>query len=86
MKTAISSGTTATKAQARHSVRPQRKAHNHERDYTALLKAIRRSFDFMKQEFTDFFMTDVTGLYDLFISKLPAEKQIHTCRACRKFI
>jgi hypothetical protein len=86
MKTAISSGTTATKTQASHSARPRRKAHNHERDYNSLLRAIRRSFDSLKSKYSDFFMTDAAGLYDLFISKLPAEKQIHTCRACRKFI
>jgi hypothetical protein len=61
--------------------------HNHDHDYSALLLGVRASFDAVVANHSRLFLTDVEGLNDLYLASLPdAERQIHNCYACRRFI
>lgn len=57
--------------------------HDHESDYASLLHLTRSAFSFACDH--PLFATDA-NLYELYLSHLPAERQVHTCSTCRKFI
>jgi hypothetical protein len=64
----------------------------HER-YDVLLQSIRDRFGYLTTGPTDgasppsIFTTDATGLFDLFLASLPAERRQHyNCHACRRFV
>lgn len=61
------------------------KAHDHEHDYSALLIGVRAAFDAVSDH-ARLFLTDATGLNDLYLGSLPQERQTHNCHACRRFI
>lgn len=61
-------------------------AHNHDHDYSALLTSVRKSFDAAVRGGAVLFTTDAAGLNDLYLDNLPAERQVHTCHCCRRFI
>jgi hypothetical protein len=60
--------------------------HNHESDYSDLLNAVRTSFIMSTKNETHLFKSDVEGLNDLYLDRLPTERQIHNCHTCKKFI
>lgn len=60
--------------------------HDHEHDYSALLTSVRKSFDAAVASGVPLFTTDAAGLNDLYLDNLPAERQVHTCHCCRRFI
>ena len=71
-----SSGTAAAKARDMHAA-----------EYAALLSGVRARFARAAEMGGGrWFTTDAAGLYDLYLSQLPGERQIHTCAACRRFI
>lgn len=57
--------------------------HDHEADYATLLASVTTTFGCAKGPL---FMTNAAGLYDLYLANLPAERDVHTCTACRRFI
>jgi len=62
-------------------------AHDHERDYGALLDAARRSFERVTEGETRLFLTDAKDLFATYLSNIPlAERQVHNCSACRRFV
>ena len=61
-------------------------AHEHEHDYSALLVGVRASFDAIVAEHPRLFLTDAEGLNDVYLDSLPAERQVHNCHACRRFL
>ncbi len=55
----------------------------HDEEYANFLAALQR------QAFVNtgpIFQTDANGLYDMYLASLPADRQIHNCCACRRFI
>lgn len=62
--------------------------HDHERDYSALLESTRRSFEQTTAGASHLFLTDAADLFDLYLANLngEAERQVHRCAACRRFI
>lgn len=60
--------------------------HDHEYDYSALLSSVRASFARAVAGNEPLFTTDAAGLNDLYLDKLPSERQVHTCHCCRRFI
>ena len=60
--------------------------HDHEHDYSALLTSVRASFNAAVASGVPLFTTDAAGLNDLYLDMLPAERQVHTCHCCRRFI
>jgi hypothetical protein len=68
------------------TVAPALPVHDHEADYASLLEAVRQSFAVATLTNRHLFMTDAEGLNDLYLDSLPAERQIHDCHACRRFI
>ncbi len=59
----------------------------HDHDYSDLLKVVRKTFSDETLAVERLFTTDATGLFDLFLAKLPREiRQIHNCHACRRFV
>jgi hypothetical protein len=60
--------------------------HDHDHDYSALLTSVRASFADALTKGKALFLTNVDGLYDLYLDNLPAERQVHTCHCCRRFI
>ena len=60
--------------------------HNHDADYAAFLAAVQSSFDTATAPGAPLFCTTADGLNDTYLSALPAERQVHTCTACRHFI
>lgn len=74
----------AKKSAAMASVAQPR--HDHEHDYSALLRSARASFAAATATATHLFQTDVAGLNDLYLDMLPAERQVHNCSCCRRFI
>lgn len=60
--------------------------HDHDADYAVLLDAVRQSFAVATLTNRHLFMTDAEGLNDIYLNSLPAERQIHDCHACRRFI
>ena len=59
-------------------------AHDHDADYAALLDAVIGSFE--PHRGAPLFRTDADGLFDAYLATLPAERDVHTCSACRRFI
>ena len=69
------------------TARRSKSAHNHEADYSALLASVRTTFDTITNLQKALFITDATGLFDLYLDNLPiAERQHHNCHACQKFV
>ncbi len=60
--------------------------HDHDADYAALLTAVRGSFDAVAREAPAMLTVDTEGLWDAYLDGLPAERQVHTCHACRTFM
>lgn len=60
--------------------------HDHEHDYSALLTSARASFDAVTSAHPVLFRTDAADLNALYLDALPAERQVHTCSCCRRFI
>lgn len=60
--------------------------HNHDHDYSALLVGVRASFDAIAANCGPLFSTDAAGLNDLYLNSLPAERQVHDCHCCARFI
>lgn len=60
--------------------------HNHDHDYSALLMGVRGSFAAIAGGHAKLFLTDADGLNDLYLNSLPAERQVHNCHCCRRFI
>lgn len=60
--------------------------HNHDHDYSALLIGVRASFDAIAADCGPLFSTDAVGLNDLYLNSLPAERQVHDCHCCARFI
>lgn len=58
-------------------------AQQHEHDYAALLDKVREGF---AAHTGPLFKTDAEGLYELYLSSLPGERQVHTCHTCARFI
>lgn len=65
-----------------------RAAHDHDRDYSALLNGLRSSFEIATRGQTRLFTTDAKGLWEDYLAALPKgkERQIHDCNCCRRFI
>lgn len=61
-------------------------SHDHEHDYSALLTGVRASFDAIAASCGPLFETDADGLNDLYLDSLPAERQVHNCSCCKRFI
>lgn len=62
-------------------------AHDHEHDYSELLRAISGSFAAATDgSNTRLFTTNAQNLNDLYLDSLPSERQMHNCRCCRRFI
>lgn len=61
-------------------------SHDHEHDYSALLVGVRSSFAKAATTFQKLFATDADGLNDLYLDSLPAERQVHNCHCCKRFI
>lgn len=59
---------------------------DHDHDYSALLTSVRASFAAVAAGQRALFCTDADGLNDLYLNSLPAERQIHNCHCCRRFI
>jgi hypothetical protein len=59
--------------------------HDHEHDYTALLASVQQAF-YANARAPHLFLTDVLNLNDTYLDGLPAERQVHKCHACRRFI
>lgn len=57
--------------------------HNHEGDYSDLLGAVTDTFD---ASTGPLFTTNAADLFEVYLSNLPAERDVHTCTACRKFV
>lgn len=60
--------------------------HDHDRDYSALLRAVRATFEAESAGQRALFRTDASGLFDLYLDSLPGERQVHDCRACQRFV
>src|ERR1700723_439373 len=60
--------------------------HNHDEDYAALLRGVQETFDVHTADGSRLFTTDASGLFDAFLDALPADRQIHTCNSCRRFV
>lgn len=58
-------------------------AHDHDADWAALLGAVTSTFKAVRGPL---FCTDVSGLNDAFLKHCGAEREIHDCYACRRFI
>lgn len=82
----ISTGSPAAKPKPALKPKPRVRA-EHDHDYAMLLAVLQSSFHraaFMGAG--PLFATDAAGLYDLYLAKLPAERDVHNCSACRRFI
>ena len=62
------------------------KTATHDHDYSTLLAGVRASFDAAVSGQRALFLTNVHGLYDIYLDALPSERQVHNCRTCRRFI
>lgn len=61
-------------------------AHDHEHDYSALLETVTAHFKASTDGVGAVFKTDADGLFEAYLDALPAERQVHNCNCCRKFI
>lgn len=59
---------------------------DHEHDYSALLDTVRETFERRTAATAVLFTTDAKGLFELYLDALPADRQIHNCSACKRFI
>lgn len=59
--------------------------HNHDRDYNALLDTVHNAFK-AAQANGPLFCTNVEGMNMVYLDNLPAERQMHNCSCCRRFI
>jgi hypothetical protein len=57
--------------------------HDHEADYAHLLASVRDTFASTQGPL---FATNAADLYERYLAALPAERDVHTCTACRRFI
>lgn len=73
----------APRAKAKPKARP-RSAHDH--DYDVLLKSVTQAFAWVANSGFPLFCTDAADLNDVYLGHLLAERQIHDCSACRRFI
>lgn len=71
--------------QRKHRKPLTRSRADHDRDYNALCEAIAKAFD-SRVSHGKLFTTDAAGLYDLYLNDVGAERQMHTCHCCRRFI
>jgi hypothetical protein len=63
------------------------KSHDHEHDYSGLLRGVRASFAAEVTKSSGvLFQTDADGLNDLYLDSLPSYRQVHNCHACRHFL
>lgn len=60
-----------------------RPVHDHDADWADLLSAISQVFG---RHIGPLFTTDVADLNDIYLSRVPDERKIHDCYACRKFL
>lgn len=60
--------------------------HSHDHDYSALLAGVKASFDRISALGAPLFATDADSLNDLYLDSLPAERQVHKCHCCARFI
>lgn len=60
--------------------------HDHEHDYSELLECVTGAFEASGAIGSRLFKTDATGLFEAYLDHLPAERQVHTCNACRRFV
>src|ERR1700733_9020401 len=60
--------------------------HDHDADWTAYVEAVRQSFDAHTSGETNVFMTNASGLWNVWLDALAAEKQVHNCTSCHRFI
>lgn len=54
--------------------------------YAPLLDGVRATFAATVSGGERLFMTDAEGLWSAYLDNLPAERQTHTCHACRRFV
>lgn len=57
--------------------------HNHDADFAALLATVNTTFSASSGPL---FTTNAADLFDLYLSHLPAERDVHSCTACRRFV
>lgn len=58
--------------------------HDHDADYAGLLAGVRATFS--RTTGRPLFQTSAEGMTDLYLGNLGAERQVHTCSACRRFL
>jgi hypothetical protein len=56
--------------------------HDHDADFASLLASVSATFGAGGALFT----TNAADLFDLYLKNLPAEQDVHTCTACRRFV
>lgn len=61
-------------------------AEPHDHDYSGILSTVAASFAATVVGQPRLFITDAGGLNDLYLDKLPSERQTHNCSACRQFL
>jgi hypothetical protein len=59
--------------------------HTHEAEYANLRNSVREAFAAALAA-GRLFTTDASDLFDLYLDKLPGERQVHNCTACRRFV
>lgn len=59
--------------------------HDHDRDYSRLLTDLQAVFDEAVASGERLFTTDAEGLFEIFLAEVRPERQVHDCRACRRF-
>lgn len=59
--------------------------HDHESDYSNLRTSVRETFAAALTA-GRLFTTDAADLFDLYLDKLPGDRQVHNCTACRRFV
>jgi hypothetical protein len=58
--------------------------HNHDEDYAAFLATVKTMFAANASK--PLFTTDAEGLWAAYLDNLPAERQVHDCHSCKRFI
>jgi hypothetical protein len=59
--------------------------YDHEADYSNLRNSVREAFAAALTA-GRLFTTDASDLFGLYLDKLPGERQVHNCTACRRFV
>lgn len=57
--------------------------HDHDHDYSGLLSAVAANF---AAHTGPFFTTDAANLWKVYLDAMPAERQVHDCHSCKKFV